>query len=115
MSHLIPTTGGATAHVRAALLAALAAVGLAAALAVASAQPAAAAPTGVVNVNTATVTELERLPGIGESKARAIVAHRTDHGSYQQVEDLLDVKGIGAAALDRIREQVVIEGQTTLR
>jgi len=115
MSQFVPTTSGATARIRAALLAALAAIGFAAVMAAAGAAPAAAAPTGVVNVNTASATELERLPGIGESKAKAIVAHREDHGAYQQVEDLLEVKGIGDSALARIRKLVIVEGATTLR
>lgn len=115
MSHLVSHTGVATTRVRAALIAALAAVGFAAVIAAASAPPAAAAPTGVVNVNTASAPELELLPGIGESKAKAIIAHREDHGAYQQVEDLLEVKGIGDSALDRIRKLVVVEGVTTLR
>lgn len=73
------------------------------------------ASTGVVNVNTATVDELILLPGIGESKARAIVERRQKEGAYREVEELLEVKGIGDAALDKIREHVVIEGRTTLR
>ncbi len=115
MNQLMPLTGVATVRVRAVLIAALAAVGFAAILAAASAPPAAAATTGVVNVNTASALELERLPGIGESKAKAIVAYRKDNGAYQQVEDLLEVKGIGDGALERIRKLVVIEGTTTLR
>ena len=106
MNQLMPPTGVATVRVRAALIAALAAVGFAAILAAASAPPAAAATTGVVNVNTASALELERLPGIGESKAKAIVAYRKDNGAYQQVEDLLEVKGIGDGALERIRKLV---------
>ena len=114
MNPLVPSSDGAL-RIRAVLAAALAAIGFAAVIAAASAPPAAAAPTGVVNVNTASAAELERLPGIGESKAKAIVAHREDHGAYQQVEDLLEVKGIGDSALERIRKLVVVEGETTLR
>jgi competence protein ComEA len=115
MSHLVPTQGGAAARIRVALLAALAALGFAAVIAAASSTPATATPNGVVNVNTASAAELEQLPGIGESKAKAIVAYREDHGAYQQVEDLLEVKGIGDVALERIRKLVVVEGDTTLR
>jgi len=70
---------------------------------------------GVVNVNTASVEELVRLPGIGESKARAIVDFRKERGAFKSVEQLREVKGIGDAALERIRSQVVIEGKTTLQ
>ena len=114
MSHFVSQMDGANARVRGVLIAVLAAVGFAAVVAATSTLPAAAA-TGVVNVNTASALELELLPGIGESKARAIVAHRKDNGAYQQVEDLLEVKGIGDGALERIRKLVVVEGATTLR
>jgi competence protein ComEA len=103
-----------TALVRTALLALLAAAVLATGLAAsagAEAPPAAA----VVNVNTATLEELVRLPGIGESKARAILDYRKERGAFKSVEQLREVKGIGDAALERIRSQVVIEGRTTLQ
>jgi competence ComEA-like helix-hairpin-helix protein len=72
------------------------------------------APKGVVNVNTATAPELARLPGIGEAKARAILQAREQRGGFESVEDLLEVKGIGSSALERIRPFVVLEGKSTL-
>lgn len=90
------------------------AVALALLLGTALAGPVQAAE-GVVNVNTATAAELEILPGIGEAKARAIVEHRKRHGAFQEIDALRDVPGIGDAALERIRGQVVIQGKTTLR
>jgi competence protein ComEA len=68
---------------------------------------------GVVNVNTATPDELELLPGVGPSRARAIVEYRTEHGSFEKVEDLLAVDGIGARALERMRPHVATSGKTT--
>jgi competence protein ComEA len=88
---------------------------LAAGLALALAGGPAGAADGVVNVNTATAEELARLPGIGEAKARAILELRKERGSFRSVEQLRDVKGIGDAALERIRPHVVIEGKTTLQ
>ncbi len=73
-----------------------------------------AGEAGVVNINTASVSELARLPGIGESKAGAIVAARKARGSFRRPEDLLEVKGIGEAALAKIRQQIVLQGKTTL-
>lgn len=70
---------------------------------------------GVVNVNTATVEELQLLPGIGETRARAIVAARQQRGSFKSVDELVDVKGIGQASLARLRPFVRVDGKTTAR
>lgn len=78
------------------------------------AAPAGAVAEGVVNVNTATAEELARLPGVGESKARAILEYRKERGAFKSVEQLREVKGIGDAALERMRPHLVLEGKTTL-
>ena len=70
--------------------------------------------TGVVNVNTATAEQLMLLPGIGEAKAKAILGRRKQNGGFKTVDDLLEVKGIGAAALERIRPFVAVQGKTSL-
>lgn len=72
-----------------------------------------AAMAGVVNVNTATVAELELLPGVGPAKARAILEARRERGGFKSVEELEDVKGIGPAALERLRPFARISGKTT--
>ncbi|HXK24937.1 MAG TPA: helix-hairpin-helix domain-containing protein [Myxococcota bacterium] len=69
--------------------------------------------TGVVNLNTATQEELQLLPGIGESRARAVIEARKRKGGFQKVEDLLEVKGIGEAGLQKLRPHVTLEGKTT--
>lgn len=69
---------------------------------------AAGAPGGIVNVNTASATELEALPGIGEVIAQRIVDHRTANGPFASVEELLEVSGIGEAILGSIRELVTV-------
>ena len=61
---------------------------------------------GQLALNTATVPELERLPGIGPSLAQAIAAYREEHGPFQQAEDLLAVPGIGPAKLEAIRDLI---------
>lgn len=66
-----------------------------------------------VNINTATVEELSRLKGIGEVKAKAIVAYRDEHGAFAKVEDIVLVKGIGQEILTTLQEDLVIEGETT--
>ena len=54
---------------------------------------------GLIDVNSASQAELENLPGIGPSKAAAIVAHREDRGPFASCEDLSQVTGIGAATV----------------
>lgn len=71
--------------------------------------------TGTVNVNTATADELQLLPGIGESRAKAVIAMRKQRGGFKSVTELTDVKGIGEAALAKLRPFVRIQGKTTAR
>ena len=61
---------------------------------------------GVVNINRASVTELDALPGVGPSTAQAIVDYRTTNGPFGSPEDLLNVKGIGPAKFDAMRKLV---------
>lgn len=71
--------------------------------------------TGVVNINTATNDELQLLPGIGESRASAVIALRKRSGGFKSVDELAAVKGIGATALERLRPFVRVAGKTTAR
>ena len=68
---------------------------------------------GVVNVNTASIEELQLLPGVGPARARAILEARERLGGFKKVEDLLEVKGIGPAALEKLRPFVAVKGRTT--
>lgn len=61
-----------------------------------------------VNINTAGVEELQTLPGIGQSKAEAIVKHRQENGNFKSTEDLMQVKGIGAKVYEKISAQVEV-------
>jgi len=78
--------------------------------------PAAVAPAaeGVVNILEANADELERLPGIGPAKAKAIVEHRRAH-PFHKVDDLTRVKGIGKKTLAKLRPYLVLSGGTTLK
>lgn len=69
---------------------------------------------GVVNINTASVEELTRLPGIGKSKAEAIVTYRQAH-PFKAVSELTEVKGIGPKMLEKIQGHVTLEGPTSLK
>ncbi|MFO7547520.1 MAG: ComEA family DNA-binding protein [Acidimicrobiia bacterium] len=68
----------------------------------------AAAGSGMVAVNRARAEELQRLPGVGPVLAERIVAHREANGPFRNVEDLLDVPGIGEGRLAQIRDLVEI-------
>ena len=63
---------------------------------------------GVININTASQSQLETLPGIGPVKAAAIVAYRQEHGAFKSVEDLVKVSGIGKKTLENIRDQITV-------
>ncbi len=78
------------------------------ATATAGASAAATAP-GLLNINTATAPELERLPGIGPVLASNIIAYREAHGPFRSPEDLLAVPGIGPAKLSQILDLITVE------
>lgn len=59
-----------------------------------------------IDLNQATEAELDELPGVGPSTAAAIVAHRVASGPFRRVDDLLDVRGIGPAKLEAMRDLV---------
>lgn len=63
-------------------------------------------PGQAVNLNTATESELERLPGVGPATAAAIVEHRERSGPFTSVDELIDVRGIGDAKLAALRDLV---------
>ena len=67
------------------------------------------AEVGKVNLNTADAATLQReLTGIGEVKAKAIVAYRDANGSFASVDELLEVKGIGESILEKNRDKLSI-------
>jgi competence protein ComEA len=73
----------------------------------AQAQAQAPATPGKVNLNTADAATLQReLSGIGAVKAQAIISYREEHGKFVSPDELLEVKGIGAAILDRNRDKL---------
>ncbi len=68
----------------------------------------------VVNINSATATELSYLPGVGQSKAEAIVKYRANR-QFKRVEDLMRVKGIGRKSFKKMRPYLTVKGETTVK
>lgn len=66
----------------------------------------------LLDLNTATVEELQALPSIGEVRAQNIVDYRAEHGPFTYVEDLRKVKGIGEGILSEIMDHVTVGGAT---
>ncbi len=66
-------------------------------------------PNGKVNLNRASADELIRLPGIGPVKAQSIIDYRNQHGLFGSIDQILEVKGIGPATLDSLRNLVSID------
>jgi len=72
-------------------------------------------PAKPINLNTATVEQLQQLPGIGPATAKAIVRFREKSGPFQRVEDLLAIKGISKRRLEQIRPHVFVEAAGPLK
>lgn len=63
----------------------------------------AARSTGQLDLNTATLKQLDEIPGIGESKAKAILDYRLNKGRFSRIEELMEVKGIGEKMLEKLK------------
>lgn len=61
-----------------------------------------------VNINTASVHYLQRIKGIGEVRARAIVEYRETHGGFNSVDELINVSGIGEKTLEAMRDRLTV-------
>ena len=63
---------------------------------------------GLIDINTASAAELERLPGIGPVLAQSIVDYREAHGPFNTIEEIMDVQGIGKGVFEDIRELITV-------
>jgi competence protein ComEA len=64
-------------------------------------------PAGqTVNINTATAEQLDALPGIGPTKAQAIIDYRNEHGRFNSIEDIQNVKGIKEGEFSKIKDSI---------
>ncbi len=68
-----------------------------------TAPPSTGAQNGLLDLNTATLEQLDKLPGIGESKAKAILEYRSKKGRFKRVEELMEVKGIGEKMFEKLK------------
>jgi competence protein ComEA len=93
-----------------ALLATVVAFMLCAGGATMSAQKAAAKPasSAVVNLNTATVSQIATLPGIGEKAAQRIIEYREKNGGFKKIEELMNVKGIGEKSFLKLKPLITV-------
>jgi competence protein ComEA len=67
-----------------------------------------AAPAAPLNLNTATVAQLQALPGVGAATAKLIVEHRQKNGGFKKVEELMNIKGIGEKSFLKLKPMVTV-------
>ncbi|MCY8971950.1 helix-hairpin-helix domain-containing protein [Bacillus atrophaeus] len=63
----------------------------------------------LVNINTASLEELQAISGVGPSKAEAIIAYREENGKFQAVEDITNVSGIGEKSFEKIKSAITVK------
>lgn len=66
--------------------------------------------SGVVNLNTATSEQLQTIPGVGPSTAQKILDYREDNGTFQMIEDIMNVSGIGEGKFEAMRDFIAVDG-----
>lgn len=62
----------------------------------------------IININTASEQELEKLNGIGESMAKRIINYRETHGGFSSKEEIMNVKGIGRKVFENIKKNICV-------
>ena len=70
--------------------------------------PAATNTADLININTATQDELDTLPGIGPTTAKKIIDYRTENGPFLQIEDIMNVQGIGITTFENIKDLITV-------
>jgi competence protein ComEA len=74
--------------------------------------PSAAQPKGTINLNSATLDQLETLPGVGRKMAERIVEYRQKNGGFKKIEDLMNVQGIGEKNFLKLKPLVFVPAKT---
>lgn len=65
--------------------------------------------TSQININTATIEELDTLPGVGEATANKIITHRSDNGEFKSIEEIKNVNGIGDKKFEEIKDLICVK------
>ena len=65
----------------------------------------------LININTASIPELESLPGIGPDKAEKIVAYRSENGPFEELEEIENVSGVGPVTFEKIKSLICLSDQ----
>ncbi len=64
---------------------------------------------GKININTAMESELEEIPGVGESTAKKIIEYRKNNGKFKEIKDIKNVSGIGDSKFENMREKICVK------
>lgn len=70
---------------------------------------------GKVNLNTATESQIALLPGLGSKLATEVIDYRTNNGNFKTVEEIKKVSGVGDKKFEKIKDFIILEGETTIK
>lgn len=72
-------------------------------------------PDEKININTASIAELQKLPRIGEAVAQRIVDYREEHGKFEKIEEIMKIKGIGEKTFLQLKDLITVGEESTYR
>lgn len=73
------------------------------------------AKTKKININTASLAELQKLPRIGEKVAQRIIEYRKEHGKFKKIEELMKIPGIGEKVFNNLKDLITVGDQKKLK